>query len=123
MYVSIVKDITNIGFMMYMQSEHALKVLVGVGCPSMLLFISCLFLLIESSFMYGHVHELAALAAISEARQKLADDKKRKEEMRIYNNSAEVYYLQQMTPKVNPMEAPYPWSNGDIKTSMESLQH
>ena len=120
MYVRIVKDVQNIGFITYLESEHALKTIVGVGCPSMLLFISCLFLLIESSFMYGHVHQLAVLASVNERaiREQLAVAKEEKEELRIYNTSAEQYYIQHernnvhLPAEVNTMESPYPWSNG-----------
>ena len=132
MCVTLVKDVKNIGLMKYMVSEHGSKTMVGVVCPTMLLFMACLFMLIESSLLYRNVErsrELVEYYNITRRRsrttRKEADYKTNKKhpQKEHYEISAELYYLQldrnniQLTSKTSLMEAPYPWSKGAIITT------
>ena len=121
MYVTLVKDVKNVGVIKYMESEHGLKTMVGVGCPTMLLFIACLFMFIESSSLYRNVQRSRELVDYynrttrrsrtpreivdyysrsirrSRTRRELASDETTKKEdlqKEQYEKSAEMYYLQ-----------------------------
>ena len=120
MYVALVKDVKNVGVLKYVGSEHGLKTMVGVGCPTILLLIACLFMFIESSSLYRNVQRSRELVDYynrttrrrrtpreivdyysrsirrSRTRREFASDETEKEDLQNeqYEKSAELYYLQ-----------------------------